>query len=440
MAAKILAERGIPFEGFELGSDIGGIWRYRNDSGRSPAYRSLETNTSAARTAYRCFPLDGPPRYLEHGELLAYFEAFADRFDVRDRFRFRHEVVRVEEADGGYRVTARSLEDGREREAVCADVLVAAGHHWDAHLPDWVEAFTGPVFHSRAYRTPDDPEPLAGRRVLVVGIGNSACDIACDVADVAGRVVLSTRRGAHVLPKKLFGRPIDLWVTPLTSRLPVSLQARLLDGLVRLDRGDQRRYGLPRPPYPLGHEHPTLSQDLPGLVRSGAIAVAPDVEGVEGRRIRFADGWADSFDVVICATGYHIAFPFLASAILDRIDPAGRGPNRENGRIAGNRIRLYRHVVPPDVRGLYFLGLVQPLGAIPPLAEAQAEWIADLLEGTSALPSPGDMWASIEATERRVRERFVESRRHTLEVDVFPYTRTLARERRTGRARARKDR
>ena len=452
-AARALADRGIPFDGYERGSDIGGIWRYRNDSGRSPAYASLETNTSRDRTSFRVFPMtDAPAGYLEHSRLLGYFEDFADEFGLRDAFRFRTEVTRVRLlesrgegpdtdrdgiGEGEAEVTVRDLDGGIGETRRYRAVLVASGHHWDARMPDFPGTFEGDVIHSRVYRNPEDPVPIAGRRVLVVGIGNSACDIGCEAAGVAARTLISTRRRAHVLPKFLLGRPLDRWITPLTSRLPVRVQAAALGTLVRLGRGDQRRFGIPRPAHRLGEEHPTISQALPGLVRAGRIELRPDIERLEGRRVRFVDGSADEVDVIVCATGYHVSFPFLDGALLDRIDPPADGaPVRENGRIAGNRIRLYRRVVPPGAPGLYFVGLIQPLGAIPPLAEAQAEWVADLLAGEARLPSGAEMRAAILAEEARLEARFVASSRHTLEVDFHPYLRALHRERRGGRARA----
>lgn len=442
-AAQVLRSRGIPFQGYEIGSDIGGIWRFRNDSGRSPAYRSLETNTSNHRTAFRTFPMPrGPARYLHNAELLAYFESFAEAFDLRDRFRFRTEVVRVTPTDtegetgsgAGFDVTSRDLETGALRTERFGAVVVASGHHHDPNMPAFAAHFDGDVLHSREYRGPADPVDTRGRRVLVVGIGNSACDIACELAGEAAALLLSTRRGAHVLPKILFGRPIDQWVTPVTSRLPIGVQARLLDWLVRLDRGDQRRFGIDRPGRRLGQEHPTLSQDLPGHVKAGRVQMKPDVESVAGREVRFVDGSAADVDVLLCATGYHIAFPFLDPALASGLSLEGEVD--PGGRVPGNRPALYHNVVPPEIPGLYVLGLIQPLGPIPPLAEAQAEWVADLLAGEAALPEPGEMRRSIAGDARRLAERFVASRRHTLEVDAFPYLRTLARERRAGRRRA----
>ena len=300
-----------------------------------------------------------------------------------------------------------------------------------------VGVFSGVEIHSHGYRSPESPVPLEGRRVLVVGIGNSACDIACEAAGVAARTLVSTRRGAHVLPKILLGLPLDHWVTPLTSYLPTGLQAGIIGSLVRLTRGSQESHGVPRPRHRIGQEHPTISQDIVRLVGDGLITMKPNVERLTEDRVRFVDGSEEQVDVVIYATGYDVCFPFF--------EGAGDSGERslpwmgEGGVVPGNRVRLYRHVVPPECTTLYFLGLIQPLGAIPPLAEAQAEWVADLLEGVAELPSRDEMRAAIEASDRRLWNRFVESKRHTMEVEPYPYLRELQRERKSGRERARRE-
>lgn len=419
VAAKVLQDRGIPFDAFEMGSDVGGLWRYGNDSGRSVAYASLTANTSGKRTAYRCFPPpDDWPDYPHHSQLLGYFEAFADRFGLRERIAFRTRVVRAVPASGAWEVTVRGLEDGRERTERYDALLVASGHHWKPLLPELSGRFEGLRLHSSRYRT---PEILEGKRVLVVGIGNSACDIACESARVAERTFLSTRRGAHVLPKVLLGRPLDRWTSPLSSRLPFAVQRTLFRLLLRLDGRDSAAAGVPAPPYPLGSEHPTISQHLPHLVRAGAIGIRPAIDRLAGDRVVFVDGTEARVDVLVLATGYEVAFPFLEEGVVS---------------VEENRVSLYLHVVPPGRPGLYFLGLVQPLGAIPPLAEVQAEWVADLVEGKAALPPEPVMRASIGETERGLGERFWPSRRHTMEVDFFPYLRRVERERRHGRRRA----
>lgn len=428
VALQVLAERGLRADGYELGSDVGGLWRYGNDNGRAVAYASLRANTSRDRTGYRRFPLSPElPAYPGHADVLRWLEGFADRYALRERIVFRTEVTGVAPAGtaasgavspaGGWEVTVRDVAGGEERTCRYDAVIVASGHHWRPSVPPIPGEFDGLLLHSSGYRT---PEAMVGKRVLVVGIGNSGCDIVCEAAGVARRTLLSTRRGAHVLPKWVLGRPLDHWMTPLTSRLPLALQRAVLGALVRLERGSQCGSGVPVPPYPIGAEHPTISQELLELARSGRVEAVPEIVGAEGRRVRFAGGREEEVDVLILATGYEVSFPFLSPRLV---------------RVTENRVPLYLHVVPPEWRGLFFLGLVQPLGAIPPLAEAQAEWVADLLEGRAALPDAEAMWEEVRSTERRMAERFVASRRHTMEVDFWPYLRALERERRQGRRR-----
>jgi dimethylaniline monooxygenase (N-oxide forming) len=419
VTAKVLYQRGLPFDCFEKGSDIGGLWRYENDSGLSPTYASLHTNTSKTKTAFSDFPMpDEYPDFPSHAQLLAYFEHYVDHFGFRHRITFRTEVVRVEPTRGGtYDVTVRHRDTGATRTERYGAVLVACGHHWQPNWPVVPGHFEGKVMHARDYRTPD---VLRGKRVLVVGAGNSACDIVCEVVHHSQAVFLSTRRGAHVIPKYLIGRPLDLWLTPFTSRLPLFVQRSLFRLLVYLTRGNQRRYGFPVPDYPLGAEHPTISTELLPLIGHGRIRVKPDIQQLEGRRVHFADHSTEEIDLIIYATGYRVAFPFFDPTFLE---------------VRDNYLPRYLHVVPPDHPNLYFIGLVQPLGSIMPLAEAQAEWIADLLEGKAGLPSREAMWRWIRREDAWRRRRFVPTKRHALEVDFYRYLRQLRRERRRGRRR-----
>lgn len=410
---KTLADHGVPFDCFELGSGIGGNWRYGNDNGRSAAYDSLHIDTSKDRMAFSDFPMpEEYPNYLHHSQVLEYFEAYAERFGLADRITFRTGVRRVapDDRDEGYRVTTESLDDGTTREASYRAVLVANGHHWSPRLPDFPGRFDGTILHSRDYRRPDD---LHGQNVLVLGIGNSGVDIACDVAPVAARSFLASRRGAHVVPRHLLGRPTDKWTTPLSSRLPLAVQRAFYTLLVRLARGRQERYGLPAPPTPLLAEHPTLSSHLLPLVRDGKITPKPAVERLDGDGILFVDGSRERIDTFVCATGYRISFPFLDRDVLAADE---------------NRVPLYGRVVHPEQPGLYFIGLIQPLGAIMPLAELQAKWVARLLTGATRLPDADSMWRWIEADRRALERRYVDSPRHTIQVDFFPYRRWLERE------------
>ncbi|MCA9519731.1 MAG: hypothetical protein KC609_02105, partial [Myxococcales bacterium] len=278
--------------------------------------------------------------------------------------------------------------------------------------------FAGEVLHAHDYRV---PEPFVDKRVVVVGIGNSAVDIACELSRVCRKTWLSTRRSAYILPKYIFGRPTDHVISPVASFLPLGVSRLLAHGLLAVTTGDQRRYGVPRPEHKLFQEHPTMSPELLARVGHGDVTIEPDVERLEEGAVRFVDGSRVEADVLIVATGYNIEFPFLDPALV---------PVQEN------RVELFLNVVPPKRRGLYFIGLVQPLGPIMPLAEAQCEWVSDLVVGRAALPSEAAMRRQIERYQRGMRERYIASSRHTIQVDFYPYLFSLRREQLAGRARA----
>ena len=265
VACKVLRERGIPVVCYEVGSGIGGNWRFRNDNGMSSAYRSLHINTNRYAMAYSDFPMpESYPMYPRHDDILAYFEAYVDRFGVREAIRFQTAVEHVQPVEGGFDVTVRprgaEAAGGELATERFTSVLVANGHHWSPRRVTFPGAFDGEIRHSHDYETPD---VLTDRRVLVVGIGNSASDIAADSARHAEATFLSVRRGAHIVPKYVLGRPYDTFTTPLTSRLPWPVQRFLYTRLLRVVRGDQESlYGFPTPAYPFGSEHPTVSSHL----------------------------------------------------------------------------------------------------------------------------------------------------------------------------------
>ena len=411
MTAKVLAQRGIAFDCFELGTAIGGNWRFENDNGRSPAYASLHIDTSKDRTAFSDFPMPRHwPAYLHHSQVLEYLERYAGHFDVNGQITFRHQVLRVAPAgDGSWEVTVRDLADDRETTRRYRAVMVANGHHWEPNLPDLPGSFSGTAIHSCAYRS---PQFAHGKRVVVLGLGSSAADIACELSWHASEVTISTRRSAYIVPRYVFGRPTDTYTSALFSSLPIPLQRRTYQALLFAARGRQSKYGVPVPVHDLLSEHPTLSQHLLGLVRSGDIHMAPDLARLDGGTVHFSDDSSVLADILIYATGYRIRFPFLADELL---------------MVKDNEVSLYRSVVSPDLPGLYFIGLIQPLGAVMPLAEQQAEWVARLLEG-APLPGRDDMEASIAEDRRAMAARYVATPRHTIQVDYYPYKLLMQRE------------
>ena len=422
-ACQVLQARGVDFDCFEVGSEVGGNWRYDNDNQMSSAYQSLHINTSRQLMEYAAYPMPADlPDYPSHWQIAAYFDDFVDHFGFRDRIRFRTEVVKVEPAGARWRVTVRPVGRGEPETLDYDHVIVANGHHWDPRWPEPAfpgsEDFPGLQMHAHHYRTPD---PLVGKRVLVLGIGNSATDIAVESSRVAASTDLAMRRGAHILPKYMFGIPTDHLTESPLARGPFRVQQLGMAVLLRLTQGRQSSYGLPKPDHRILEAHPTVSQELLNRLGHGDITVRPNIDRFEGSKVFFTDGSAGEYDVVVYCTGYKISFPFLDPSVVTAED---------------NHIDLYRRVVDPEHPGLFFLGLVQPLGAIMPLAEAQAEWVADLVTGVGALPSHAEMRRQIEAYDTQLRKRYVASKRHTIEVDFHAYLVELRKERKAARKRA----
>lgn len=416
-AAKTLHDQGIAFDCFEKGSDVGGNWRYGNDNGMSSAYRSLHINTNRNVMAYSGYPMPTEyPMFPHHSQIVAYFDNYVDHFGIRPFIQFQTAVLSVQREGSGYRVKTEKA-DGTVQERVYAHVIIANGHHWNPRYPtpDFPGTFTGETLHSHYYRTPDQ---ISGKKLLIVGIGNSAVDIACEAARLYGeRVTISTRSGAHIIPNWIMSMPFDSLANPLTAKLPLSIQRFLVNASLLLARGKQSTYGVPVPDRPILSEHPTISQDLLNLSGRGLVKFKPNISEFKDNEVLFTDGSRDTFDMIIYATGYKVTFPFFAPDFI----------NAE----ATNDLQLYRRVVHPDHSGLYFLGLVQPLGAIMPLAEVQSKWIAKLIAGSCRLPTRELMLRSVEAEAGKVRQRYNQSARHTLQVDFHPYRQLIEREIRT---------
>ncbi len=414
-AAQVLNARGVAFDCFEKGSAVGGNWRYENDNGMSSAYRSLHINTSRRVMAFKTLPMpDHYPDYPDHFQMAAYFDEYVDHFGLREKIRFRTEVLSVEPVDGEWEVAVEGR-DGRETNRYRA-VLVANGHHWDPRWPEpefpGAEEFSGEQIHAHHYREADI---LRGKRVLVLGIGNSATDIAVESSRIGDATFIAMRRGAYVIPKYINGKPIDELSNPITSMLPLAVQRFFASRALGVAAGDMTAYGLPKPDHKLFEAHPTVSSELLPRLGHGDIRVKPNIERFSGGRgVRFVDGSEEEIDLVVYCTGYKMTFPFFAGDVFSAPD---------------NRLPLYRRVVSVERPGLHFIGFIQPLGPIMPLAEAQSEWVADLLGGRATLPPAAEMRKEIADEEAKMRKRFVASKRHTVEVDFYPYLREIRRER-----------
>lgn len=424
-ATKALADAGLSVHCFDKSDRVGGNWVFKNPNGLSSAYRSLHINTSRERMQFRDFPMPADyPDYPRHDLIARYFEDYARAFELHRLIAFQTTVERAEpRAQGGFRLTLHGAAGVRHEDF---DALVVAnGHHWDPAWPDPAipGQFSGLELHSHAYLDPDEPHALRGKRVVIVGMGNSAMDIACELGHpgVAERVFLSARRGAWVLPKYAFGKPIDQ-NSILPAFLPASVRRSLAELWYRLAVGRPEDFGLPKPDHHLDQAHPTMSSDILTRLGSGDVRAKPALVRRDGTRVHFADGSVEEVDVIVYATGYKVSFPFFEPSVASAKD---------------NDIPLFLRIFPLDREDLSFVGLAQPVGAVMPLAEAQAKLIAEYLSGRYQLPERSVRQRLTERARAEMFARYVPSRRHTMQLDYDDYMAQLKSETEAGRRRAR---
>jgi dimethylaniline monooxygenase (N-oxide forming) len=278
----------------------------------------------------------------------------------------------------------------------------------DAELPG---EFTGEEIHSHEYR---DLSIFTDKVVVILGVGNSGADLACDAVRSARQVNLVSRHGVDVLPKYAFGRPIDLLSTPTAVHLPFAVERVLYEGIIRVTTGRPRDRGLPQPDHRLLSAHPTVSAELYDRVCHGDMTIRPGIAAIDGRTITFAEGSSVEADLLVHATGYRVSLPFLAPEVFDP---------------SANWMHLYQRFVAPDRPGLYFIGFIQPVGSSVSLTEPQAQWVADVIMGRAVLPSVEHMHEWIVEDEAAMAARYTASPLHTMQVDYWRYERALRHER-----------
>ena len=407
-AAKTMLQQGFAVTVFEMGSQIGGMWCYDNDNGLSSAYRTLHINTSKDVTRFRDLPFDDDVQpFPDHYDMHRYLVKYADHFGVTPHIRFNTRVIDVkpEFAPGEQASTWRvETQHGSE---VFDSVIVASGHlHVPRHVKMFRDDFTGEYLHSHYYKEPD---AFVGKRICIVGVGNSACDISGDLCATAKRCVLVARSGVVILPKLLFGLPF----TSISSKfqktwIPYGLRRRVIRFLTWLAHGDMERLGFKPPDRRV---HTTSNGTIVTDIAYRRIEVKQGIDRIDGQTIHFSDGSAGEFDVLIAATGYLTDLPFLSPDIV----PLG-----------DNEMDLYQRIVPPNWPGLYLLGFFNTDTALNFIFDRQARWVAEIELGKAKLPSETEMRAAISARKEWVRKHYRNTPRHNLEEESVPYLSALA--------------
>ena len=354
-ALRTLVESGFDVDCFEREPDVGGVWNI--GQGSRSVCASTHLISSKRNTEFSDFPMPAElPPYPSHAQVLEYLRSYATRYDLLRHITFDAEVRSIDpvESGAGWMV---QLGNGEQRHYRA--VLIANGHHWDAQKPKYAGTFAGEILHARQYCLTDQ---LKGRRVLVVGCGNSGCDIAVDAARNARSTLLSVRRGRHFVPKFLFGRPIDEGAD-LTAGLRVPRWLQRLLGLFPLHAalGPPQAAGLPRPDHGFYEEEAIPTSLLPYEVGHGRIKIKPDIVSLEQNQVRFADQSIEEVDLIIFATGYRISLPFLSDDLLTWDDGVPR---------------LFLNIFAPQREGLYFIGLSDPSSRTWSTAAAAARLVA----------------------------------------------------------------
>ncbi|GAA4711708.1 flavin-containing monooxygenase [Nocardioides conyzicola] len=418
--AKRLKDYGIDYDQFELSDDVGGNWYFRNPNGRSSVYESLHIDTSTSRLEFEDFPAPSDyPHFPHHTLIHQYFRDYVDHFGLRDAITFGVGVDLARRTPSGWEVT---LSTGETRSYT--DLVVANGHHWKPRLPSWPGQFDGELLHSHSYISPFEPVEMRGKRVIVVGMGNSAMDIASELSSpwMASRLYVSARRGVWVLPKYRNGQPADKVMAP--PDIPKEQALVASRALIRELVGSMSSYGLPEPDHEPLAAHPSVSADFLTKAGSGDIHMLPEIVSLDGSTVHLADGSSVEADVIVCATGYEMSFPFFDSAETDL------HPDDEH------RYPLFKRMIKPGVDHLFYLGLAQSSPTIVNLAEQQSKLLAKLLAGTYALPSVEEQERIMRADEAAHLEQYYDAPRHTIQIDFGRYCLDLHAEIAAGEARA----
>jgi hypothetical protein len=352
MAAE-LRRRGVPYDHFEKHTTLGGIWDITRAD--SPLYESAHFISSKTQSAFAGFPMpEDYPDYPSHRQILDYLRSFARHNGVDESITFGANVESVVPDQSGVDVVVNGT-PRRYRAVVCA-----SGLNWEPIMPSIPGHFSGEVRHSVTYQSPSE---FSGKRVLIVGLGNSGADIACDAARNARLARVSVRRGYHLVPKHVFGMPTDVFAND-GPHLPLWLERPLFGLLLRVLIGDVQKLGMPKPDHAVLETHPLMNDQLVHHLRHGDVALCPDVEAFDGSDVVFRDGSRQEFDLVLCATGYTRRIPYLDPSFLD-------GGTWAAGQFLTCISRRYS--------GLFTLGFAELNGALYPHLSRMAALIGEFL-------------------------------------------------------------
>ncbi len=347
--AQALQSANIAYDQVDASDEIGGNWY-------NGVYETVHIISSKKVTQFSHFPMpDHYPDFPSGKQVWEYLNDFAEHFQLRDKIELNRKVIDVRPIENNlWQVTFANQE-----QRIYKGVILCNGHHWFKRFPQFQGNFQGDIIHSKDYK---QPEQLRGKRVLVIGGGNSGCDIAAEAARVGAKSIFSLRDSVWFIPKIFAGKPtvdlVQIW-------MPEWLQRLLTYGIIRLTFGTHQDYGMPKPKHRIFEKHPTVNSAVPYYIKHGRITPKPEVQQLDGKQVEFVDGSCEEIDVIVCATGYHVAYPFLP---------------KELQRVKGAVVQSYGGSFLDDYKGLAFVGWGQPRGGVGSLIAAYAPIFARLLK------------------------------------------------------------
>jgi len=395
VATKTLCAAGLEVDCFELSPEIGGHWVIDNPNGRSAAYRSLETNTTLAMSRLSDFAMPADwPDFPGHALVREWFESYVDAFGFRERIARRSEVVSARpQSPSGWLVSVRGA-DGAQAERRYDALIACSGNYWHPRRPAIPGTFEGELLHAQRYRDPSTPVEMRGQRVIVIGIGNTGCELACEIAaGGAEAVFLSARSGVWIMPKRMNGRPTAASAPMMHPCDPIpapfralpraprewlfgKIAARMLRRMLGERMARFAALGLPPPPASPQEKRATICDPILDCLERGAVVARPAIERFEGKEVVWTDGTRERADVVLCATGYHLRYPYLPADLVDTRD---------------DDLTLFLGAMHPRRHDLFILGVSRPTGGFWPIAEIHAQFAAALLSGRYALPRQAEI-------------------------------------------------
>lgn len=403
-AIKNIREVGIDVVGYDANHDVGGNWIYNEKSSHSSVFETTHIISSKTLSQYEDFPFDpSVADYPSHQELYTYFQSYAEHFDLYRSIEFNTLVQHCKRVDNT-KWSIRIKQNGKERIEEFTDLVVCNGHHWLPKYPNYPGKFSGEMIHSHQFKK---AAPFANKKVLVIGGGNSACDVAVETSRISKKTSISWRRGYRIVPKFIFGKPTDIFASKI-SFIPTAIRNLLAGMIARLIVGPNRFYGLQKVTHKMGATHPTLNSELLYKIRHGKVHPKVDISHFDEAKVHFKDGTNEEFDAIIACTGYVLSHPFFDKNFID---------------YSSGSVPLYLKMFHETYENLYFIGMFQPLGCIWPGSEQQSKLAARALKGKWKRPMNIKALCEREVTHPHIKQ--ISSSRHTITVDFHRFLNDL---------------